>query len=140
MRPRVSFCALVSVYSRRIRAARGYAGISQSQLAEALGVDEQTIKRRESPNGKEPKKGERVAIAAICGVPLDFLEQGFGRLAQDEVAERLARIEFALGVHDSESATESLEAETAQAAQRHDERSGRSARAQPAPPKEGRSR
>lgn len=70
----------MSVYSARIRAARAYADITQLQLADALGVDEQTIKRRESPNGNEPKKGERIAIATICGVPPEFLEHGWGAL------------------------------------------------------------
>lgn len=79
----------VSDYSPRIRAARGYAGLTQEGLAEALGVDVQTIKRRESSNGKEPKQGERIAIAAICGVPIEFMEQGFGEIRRDDVLETL---------------------------------------------------
>lgn len=93
----------MSAYSARIRAARNYAGLTQIQLAEALGVDEQTIKRRESPAGNEPKKGERIAIASICGVPPEFMEIGFGEITRDELLDRLARIEQAVGVTDSDS-------------------------------------
>lgn len=79
----------MSDYSPRIRAARNYAGLSQRALADALGVDEQTIKRRESPGGKEPKRGERVAIASICGVPAEFMEDGFGEIRRDEILDDL---------------------------------------------------
>jgi transcriptional regulator with XRE-family HTH domain len=41
--------------------------MTQEDLADELGVDVQTIKRRESGK-QDPKKGERLAIAQICGV------------------------------------------------------------------------
>jgi transcriptional regulator with XRE-family HTH domain len=63
-------------YGPRIRAARAFKGLTQAQLGDRLGLDEQTIKRRESGK-QEPKPGERVAIAAICGVPLEFIEHGW---------------------------------------------------------------
>lgn len=68
--------SLVARYGQRIRAARSYAGLSQRELGEALGIDEQTIKRREADK-QAPKDGELMAIAQICGVPLGFLRQGF---------------------------------------------------------------
>lgn len=83
----------VSVYSARIRAARAYAGLSQTQLADALGVDEQTIKRRESTSGNEPKKGERIAIAAICRVPPEFLELGWDAITPADISGRVDRLE-----------------------------------------------
>lgn len=68
--------------------------MTQDQLADALGVDAATIKRREHPRGHEhlqsPKKGERLAIAQVCGVPVEFLEEGFGGQARDELSEQLA--------------------------------------------------
>lgn len=64
----------MNVYGPRIATARKIAGLTQEALAEALGVDTQTVKRKENPRGKEPKKLERIAIAAICGVSLDYLE------------------------------------------------------------------
>jgi transcriptional regulator with XRE-family HTH domain len=77
-------------YRPRIRAARLWADLTQQQLADELGVDVQTIKRRENDRASQPKRGERLAIAAICGVPPEFLEEGFGGHAESEISERLA--------------------------------------------------
>lgn len=63
----------MSELAARVRAARAYKGINQQELADELGVDVQTVKRRESGNN-DPKKGEQRAIAAICGVPKDFFD------------------------------------------------------------------
>lgn len=60
----------------RIRAARAYAAMTQEQLARQLGVDVQTVKRRESGRSA-PKRGELVAIATVTGVPISFMENGF---------------------------------------------------------------
>lgn len=89
----------MSVYAARIRAARGYADITQEQLADALGVDVQTIKRREAGK-KEPKKGELLAIAAICGVPPEFMDRGFGAPLAGDAGSRLDAIERLLLDHD----------------------------------------
>jgi transcriptional regulator with XRE-family HTH domain len=84
-------------YGPRIRAARGWANISQEQLAEALGRNKQFVADRErAPNEdrwREPTKGDRIAIAAICGVPPEFLEVGFDGHAPSELSERLADLE-----------------------------------------------
>lgn len=82
-------------YAARIRAARGYAGMNQKELAEALGVHEQTIKQREAGK-KQPKRGELLAIAAITGVPVAFMEHGFGEPTGSEVVERLEHIDAVL--------------------------------------------
>lgn len=74
----------MSDYSPRIRAARTYAGLSQKELADALGVDEQTIKRRESGR-QEPKLAERIALASVCKIPPEFMEHGWGALDADEI-------------------------------------------------------
>jgi transcriptional regulator with XRE-family HTH domain len=81
-----------AIYAARIRAARGYANLTQQQLADALGVDVQTVKRRESPAGSDPKKGERLAIAAACGVPPDFMEGGFPTVLSTEAQDRLGAL------------------------------------------------
>ena len=74
--------------------------MTQDQLAIALGVDVATVKRRELPRGHEhlkpPKKGERLAIAQICGVPADFMEHGVEGRAPSEISERLAALEEAI--------------------------------------------
>ena len=64
----------MNVYGARIAQARKVAGLTQDALAERLGVDVQTIKRRENPRGKEPKKLDRIAIATVCGVSIDYME------------------------------------------------------------------
>lgn len=85
----------MSIYAARIRAARAYARLTQSQLAERLGVDVQTVKRREA-GGRDPARGELLAIAAICGVPAAFMEDGFGEPGRDELLDRLDQIQRAL--------------------------------------------
>jgi transcriptional regulator with XRE-family HTH domain len=75
----------VSQYAARYRAARAFADLSQEELAARLGVDSQTIKRREAGN-KDPKKAELIAVAAVCGVPLEFMEHGWGAVGRDELA------------------------------------------------------
>jgi transcriptional regulator with XRE-family HTH domain len=82
-------------YAARIRAARAYAGLKQDELAERLGVDTNTIKRREAGT-QNPKRGELLAIAAITGVPVSFMEHGFGETDEAEVLQRLDRIEALL--------------------------------------------
>lgn len=77
-------------FAARYRAARAFAGISQDELADRLGVDAQTVKRREA-GAKEPKKAELIAVAAICGVPLEFMENGWGRMTADELGNLVAK-------------------------------------------------
>lgn len=86
---------VVSDYAARIRAARAYAGLKQDELAEHLGVDSNTIKRREAGT-QNPKRGELLAIAAVTGVPVSFMEHGFGEIDEAEVLQRLDRIEALL--------------------------------------------
>lgn len=83
-------------YAARYRAARGFAGLTQEALAHELGVEVQTIKRRESGE-KEPKKAELIAVAAICGVPLEFMEHGWGRATPDELGRLVAQQNTLLG-------------------------------------------
>jgi transcriptional regulator with XRE-family HTH domain len=105
-------------FAARIRAARGYADLTQEQLADRLGVDRQTIKRRELGPGhkgyKEPKKGERLAIAQICGVPVKFMEEGFGGEARSEISERLAELQEELRTLDRDLSARVREALTQQ--------------------------
>jgi len=63
-------------WAPRIRAARGYAGLSQPELAKRLEVSIGTIKRTELGDRK-PKRSELLAIADICKVPMWFLEAGW---------------------------------------------------------------
>lgn len=113
-------------YAARVRAARAYAHITQEQLAQALGVNVQTIKRRELDPGDElaqpPKKGERLAIAHICGVPPEFMEDGFGGYAHDELVDAVSELDEQLQVLRRELLVRGLEAlpQTAEGDQRDD--------------------
>lgn len=82
----------MSVHAARIRAARAFAGLTQGQLAERLGVDVQTVKRREA-GGRAPRRGELLAIASICGVPPAFMEHGFGEPGPGELLDLLDRLD-----------------------------------------------
>lgn len=83
-------------YGPRIRAARGWAELSQDALAEALGRNKQWVLRRElSPAHERHQaslKGDLIAISQVCGVPLEFLTEGFGGAATSEISERLAEL------------------------------------------------
>ena len=84
-------------YGPRIRAARGWADLSQEELAERLGRNKQFVADRErSPTEDRWVKatpGDLLAIATICGVPPDFLEHGFGGSAPNEISERLGALQ-----------------------------------------------
>lgn len=63
-----------------IRAARGYAGISQTELAQRLGVEVQWVKRREAAR-QDTKPYERSAIGTACRVR--FIDHGLVALAEE---------------------------------------------------------
>jgi transcriptional regulator with XRE-family HTH domain len=90
--------------ARRVRAARAYAGLSVSELANRIGLGLQTIKRIESGK-RTARRFEIWAIGEACGLPREFFEMDLELLnrqatvAQETLArveERLARIERAM--------------------------------------------
>lgn len=64
----------MNVYGPRIKQARNLAGLTQDELAERLSVNVNTIKRHESEKGKAPRVVDRIAIAQVTGIALDFIE------------------------------------------------------------------
>lgn len=76
----------------RIRAARGFANLTQAGLAKRLGVSAGMTKRIE--RGERPLTFTDLGqIAEACGVPMDFLVNGF-QSAQPVTLEALsARID-----------------------------------------------
>jgi transcriptional regulator with XRE-family HTH domain len=63
---------------KRVRAARGYAGLSQPELARELGISKETVKRMEAPGGRPV---DRLAdIARICTLPYEFFTVDFADL------------------------------------------------------------
>lgn len=67
--------AAVSEIGKRIRAARGYADLSQEELADRLGYERQAIRRREEGD-QHPRRAELIAIAQVCEVPPSFFDLG----------------------------------------------------------------
>lgn len=65
----------------RLRIARRYANLDQEQLAELIGVARSTISNAESGRVK-PRRITLRAWALACGVPLSWLEHGFGPWAE----------------------------------------------------------
>lgn len=85
----------------RLRAARAYAGIEQSELARRLGVTTKTVLRREKAE-TSVKPADLRATGLACGVPAAFMVHGFGADDTAEVIERLARIEGLLLAREAE--------------------------------------
>jgi transcriptional regulator with XRE-family HTH domain len=65
----------------RVRAARGYRGLSLERLADAVEIGRNTLSRTEG--GKRlPKRGEIWEIALVCQLPYEFFIADFSRLAE----------------------------------------------------------
>lgn len=80
----------------RIRAAIGYSGKEAKEVAADLGMSEPSLRRRYTPtNPKGVSSMEELhAIAAACGVPPSFMEEGFARyMVGGSVTERIATLE-----------------------------------------------
>lgn len=86
-----------------VRAARAYADLPQTTLADALGCSVETYQRIEG-GLRLAKPGERLLIAQMCGVPVSFLTDGFVDVA--EVRKQVATIQrnFDLLVRSGEEA------------------------------------
>ena len=71
----------VAETAARIRAARGYSGLSQKDLAKKLGHSVETMSRIE--NGRRAASADETeAIARICAVPMLFMETGFALIEE----------------------------------------------------------
>jgi transcriptional regulator with XRE-family HTH domain len=80
--------------ARRVRAARAYAGLSVTELANRIGLGLQTIKRIESGK-RAARRFEVWAIAEACGLPREFFEADLDLLNRRATAlqETLVRVE-----------------------------------------------
>lgn len=65
-------------YKDRIKKARAYAGLTQGQLADAVGVKQASISDLET--GKSQSSSYSASIAKICGVDALWLEKGRGEM------------------------------------------------------------
>lgn len=64
--------------SERIRAARQKAGLSQTELAKAIGVSASAVAQWESPVGTQPSLDHLLYVAQTTRVSLDWLASGNG--------------------------------------------------------------
>lgn len=64
-------------YGERLRAARKHAGLSQAQLAEAVGITQATISQIET-SASDGGSVHTVRFARVCGVSPDWLDDEVG--------------------------------------------------------------
>jgi transcriptional regulator with XRE-family HTH domain len=67
----------VTDQGKRLRAARGFGGFSQPELAKKLEISDKTYKLTELGQ-RAAKRPELLAIAEACEIPMWFLEGGWG--------------------------------------------------------------
>ena len=67
----------------RIRLARRHAGLSQTALAAAVGVQRSAVSHWESIQGKYPKTTHLRQIALVTAVQFEWLATGRGRMELD---------------------------------------------------------
>jgi transcriptional regulator with XRE-family HTH domain len=86
-------------YGPRIRAARCFAGLSQTELAQRVGREKQWVVRRErdAPRPEDPVVEDRdlILVAEATKVPIEFLRQGWPTVQPDQpsIEERMEALE-----------------------------------------------
>lgn len=76
----------------RVRAARGFAGLSQAQLAEQIGLERRIVVAIEADDARHPLGvKEAREIARACRVPVSFLFNGWA--APPELLDRVTALE-----------------------------------------------
>lgn len=83
---------------QRIRLARRHAGLSQSALAAAVGVQRSAVSHWEAMQGKSPSMTNLRRVATVTGVHFEWLATGRGRMAlsQDEALDTVAAADATL--------------------------------------------
>lgn len=74
--------------AERIRAARDNAGLSQVALASAIGITQQSVQYLENPAKNAQGSKHLAKIARTCGVTIEWLETGRGRMVALPQAEQ----------------------------------------------------
>ena len=73
--------------TQRIRLSRRHGGISQSTLADLVGVHRSAVSHWESVKPKRPNIGHLLAVAVACGVQFEWLATGRGAMLLTEQAQ-----------------------------------------------------
>ncbi len=71
----------------RIRQARRTVGLSQNQLAHAVGVQRSAVSHWEAPNGKNPSMAHLRAVALVSGLQFEWLATGRGDMSLSREAQ-----------------------------------------------------
>ena len=87
---------------QRIRLARRHAAMSQTQLAQAVGVQRSAVSHWEAPQGKNPSVKHLREISMVTGVQFEWLATGRGQMApsRESVLDSVSAVD-ALLVDDS---------------------------------------
>lgn len=82
----------------RIRLARRTAGLSQQQLAQAVGVQRSAVSHWEAPQGKNPSVSHLREVALVSGIQFEWLVTGRGSmtLSKDAQLDSIATAEALL--------------------------------------------
>ena len=82
----------------RIRLARRTAGMSQQQLAQAVGVQRSAVSHWEAPQGKNPSVSHLREVALVSGIQFEWLVTGRGSmtLSKDAQLDSIATAEALL--------------------------------------------
>lgn len=82
----------------RIRFARRTAGLSQAQLAEAVGVQRSAVSHWEAPHGKNPSVTHLREVALVTGLQFEWMATGRGdmSLSRDAQLDSIATAEALL--------------------------------------------
>jgi len=77
---------------QRIRLARRHAALSQTQLAQTVGVQRSAVSHWEAPQGKNPSVKHLREVAVATGVQFEWLATGRGEMAtsRDTVLDSVA--------------------------------------------------
>ncbi len=83
---------------QRIRLARRTAGMSQNQLAKAVGVQRSAVSHWEAANGKNPNVSHLREVAQVTGIQFEWLVTGRGDmgLSKDTQLDSIATAEALL--------------------------------------------
>ena len=73
----------VMEYKERIKAARLHSGLTQAQLAKAVGIDQASISDLE--RGRSQRSSYNASIAKACGVSAIWIESGTGPMVPSDV-------------------------------------------------------
>ncbi len=84
--------------AQRIRLARRHAGLSQSALAQAVGVQRSAVSHWEATMGKSPSAGHLRELALVTQVQFEWLATGRGRmtLSEDVAMDSVAAVDALL--------------------------------------------